>query len=339
MAYTNQSTSSLADFISKLNTFLSTNGWTTHHSAANGEFAARKTASGVDVAFASQWDTTTPDNLGIYQWVGAAYNSGVSPWQQTDDSGNGAASTSNASLGGQRFANIGNTPVQFWCFEEDYYFHVVVQINTTDYVHFGAGALALYNDWTGGEYVYGHRQQTGPNTSVAVLDGTTLLLDGLCKDGTDPSSGMELFAATIHCESLPNQVAGGKYAVSMGNQGSSNLGNDRQTTPKARVHFTGGMRAGPGVLAWGQFYGNVASGLLPGYPLNTFYFDRSTGDAYGPMGRVKDVRGMSIRDYVAGQEITVGSDTWVIFPAHRRYEGTLTNSSGYQGIIYKKITP
>ena len=89
MSYTNQLTTNLADLISKLNTFLSgVPGWTTHHVPANGEFAARKTGVGFDIGFASQWDTASPDYLGIYQWHGAAYNPAFSPWDQNDDSGN-----------------------------------------------------------------------------------------------------------------------------------------------------------------------------------------------------------------------------------------------------------
>ena len=41
MAFTSQATSSLADCVSKLNTFLAANGWTTHHAPGSGEFAAR----------------------------------------------------------------------------------------------------------------------------------------------------------------------------------------------------------------------------------------------------------------------------------------------------------
>lgn len=342
MAFETNTLSSLSDLMSKLDTFLTANGWTVFRSAANGQFGARRTAAGIDIGFAAQWDTTSPNNLGIYHFHGAAYNSANAPWAQNDDSGNGFAGTADASLGGQRHAQITNTPVRYWFFESDYYFHVVVQQDSTDYVHFGAGALTKYGDggWTGGEYVYGHRQQTGFSSDVAVRVGTSILLDGLCKDGTSPEpSNMEEYAATVHVEGMPNQGASSKYAVVMGGQGSANLGNDRQATPQPRVHFISSFRASLGTLSWGQFHGDVAKGLLPGYPINVGYWDRTTGtDIYAPLGRMPDVRGMSIRDYSAGDEITIGADTWLIFPSFRKYTGTLTNSSAYQGIIYKKVT-
>jgi len=48
---------------------------------------------------------------------------------------------------------------------------------------------------------------------------------------------------------------------------------------------------------------------------------------------------MSIRNYAAGDELTIGGDTWTIFPQYLKYSGfgSLANTSAYQGIAYKKI--
>lgn len=342
MSYTNQTTTNLADLISKLNTFLSgTPGWTTHHVPASGEFAARKTGAGFDIGFASQWSTATPANLGIYQWYNAAYNSGASPWAQTNDSGNGAASTNNTTLGGQRHVPISNTPTQFWCFEDDNYFHCVVQVNATLFVHFGAGQLDKFNDWTGGEYAYGHRQEPTAAAGAAISSGgNTFLLDG----GLLNVSGLtnaELWAATIHAEGLASQGVNEKWCVSMGNQASGSLGNDRQGSPQPRRHWIGGFRTGPLNKNLGSFRGTLLRGLCPMYPLVSFYWRRSPDELYGPMGQMKDVRGVNIRDFAAGDEIIVGSDTWVVFPASQKSLADVmsgTGFSGYCGIAYKKIT-
>lgn len=345
MSYTNQTTTNLADLISKLNTFLSgTPGWTTHHNPGSGEFAARKTdGSTYDICFASKWDTATPGNLGIYQWIGGAYNSGVNPWEQTDDSGNGAASGTNSVLDDARFANITNTPAQFWCFEDDHYFHCVVQLaDTVNYVHFGAGLLDKFNDWTGGEYVYGHRKDTNfSNASAMTVGNSTVALDGLLAN-TSPGlvSGAELYAATIHAEGLAGQGGSELWCVSMGNQSSANLGNDRQGSPQPRRHWTGGMRGGSWALDFGQFRGTLARGLCPMYPLVSMYWRRSPDELHGPMGQMKDVRGTNIRDFDAGDEITVGSDVWTVFPTGRKSTSSSVSSgeTGYQGIAYKKVT-
>jgi hypothetical protein len=334
MANTNQTTTGLVDMISKLNTFLAAQGWTTTHTPASGEWAARKTSSGVDVALATQWEVASPDHLGIYQWNGAAYNTGASPWAQNNDSGTGAASTTNSGLAFQRIAGNLATCTQFWCYEEDFYFHVVVEESAGKYVHFGAGSLEKFNDWTGGDYVYGHRFNGTSGSNYAVNAGSTGILDGLVS-GTN----LEQHAATVYLTGMLNQPAGGLYGVVMGAQNAANLGQDRQGTPKDRVHLMGGFRAGPSVLQWGMFYGNIASGLLPGYPITIFHRDvlggSPTNDIEGPLGRMKDVRGMSIKNYAGGDEITIGGDTWVIFPQYTKGAGA--NTSGNQGIIYKKI--
>lgn len=346
MGFTNQVVSSFADFITKLDVFLAAEGWTTFVDLVAGEFSARKTPASVpgtfDIAFALQWDTAAPGVAGIYQHLGA-YNNVLQPFDQVDDSGNGAQSTTAATLALQRHVSLLAVPDEFWCFTDaaGTYFHCAVRRNTTDAIHFGAGALFLYGDGdiTGGEYVYGHRIQTVFNNSVGILSGTSILLDGIAADGAFPiPSNMEEFAATIHLEGFPGAVASQKWQVNMGNQLTTNLGTDRAAI--ARGINTGGFRAGCGVLQWGEFIGSLASGLIPGYPINTFYreFTAVPHRTHGPLGRMKDVRGINIANFVIGDTVVIGSDTWHIFPSFRKFiSGALTNTSGHQGIMYKEI--
>ena len=229
---------------------------------------------------------------------------------------------------------------QYWAFEEDHYFHVVVESSSGQFRHFGAGQLSKFGDWTGGTYVYGQRIAGTSTSQVGLQLVDTSLLDGIAMDGINPTTNdMELYVATLHCEGLPGQVASGKYAVHMGNQASGNLGNDRQSTPIARSHFVGGHRGGPWARVLSRFEGSDLSGHLPMYPIGSMYWRRGNSDAYGPMGVMKDVRGVSIRDYVGGQELTIGGDTWVIFPVRTKWSGSgaHTSTTDYQGIAYKKI--
>lgn len=348
MSFTNQLTTDLADFIDKLNTFLSgTPGWTTTHTAGSGEWAARKTPGGNDVGIATQWDTGTPDTLGIYQFHGGAYDSLESPWDQIDDSGNGAASTSRATLLTSRHVFPSSTPIQFWCFEDDDYFHCVIQRDSDDYAHFGAGVLDKFNDWTGGEYVYGHWQDDQFTSNQAVIGNSTMLLDGLAVDTGPGHSDQEIWVATMRVEGLDDQDGDSKYGVCMGNQAAGNLGTDRQgpaggpKTNEARIHILGGYRGGPFSFPFANFRGTKQRGLNPMYPITPFYWNRVTDDLHGPLGQMKDVRGVNIRDFAAGEEVTIGSDTWVLFPSARK---ALSDSqsgvaySQYQGIAYKKVT-
>lgn len=343
MSYYFSAVSSLADVIDKLNTFLSgTPGWTTHHVPGSGEFAARKTGTddfgdAFDVGFASQWSTASPNALGVYHWHDAAYNSGVSPWQQNDDSGNGAASTSDASLLLARRSVITNTPLFMWVFEDDDYWHCVVQTSVAGAVtRFGAGRLTKYNDWTGGEFVYAHRQDdqaTDPQLGV----GNTCLLDGRTATGTGITNA-QLYVATIRVEGMDEQTGSMKYAVCMGNQSAASLGQDRQGSPANRIHFVGGFAAGPMMLALGQFSGTLARGNIPLADVTQFYWNRTSDRVRGPMSRVPGVRHCSIRNFELGEEVVVGSDTWVMFPQTRKTGTVTTGASGHLGVAYLKVT-
>jgi hypothetical protein len=323
MAFTSQTTSSIADFFSKLNTFLSGEGWSTHHSAANGEFAAWKNPSGSTwITMATKYDTGTPDATGIYQWHGAAYNSGTNPWSQTNDSGNGAASGTNATLAGSRSVYLANQAVisQFWCFEDSNYFHVVARTGnagTYRYWHFGAGLLTKYNDWTGGEYCYGQAVETvSSGGAVARLGPASYLLDGLAVDGTGSQfQNMEERCATIHVEGLNNQGGSSKWGVVLGNQASGNLGVDRAAV--ARVHINGGFRSGVFASNWGNFHGTFGRGLVPMYPIIPFYWNRTTNNAEGPLGYMPDVRGIGLLSYEAEDSITVDRKSTRLNSSHR----------------------
>ena len=78
------------------------------------------------------------------------------------------------------------------------------------------------------------------------------------------------------------------------------------------------------------------------YPIVTTYLNQTaTPDTFiGPLGQMKDVRGLNIRDFADEEEIVVGSDTWVVFPTYRRAptDTTAQGYTGYQGIAYKKVT-
>ena len=76
------------------------------------------------------------------------------------------------------------------------------------------------------------------------------------------------------------------------------------------------------------------------YPIVPFYWNRTTNNITGPLGQMKDVRGLNIGNFAEEEEILVGSDTWVVFPTYRKTPTTtnVTGYTGYQGIAYKKVT-
>lgn len=352
--FENNTTTDLQDLLTKLNTFFTTGGggnpgWTADRfDTPSGEWAMSKDSGSEAVEVSFQWDTGSPGNLGVYQYhtgLGAGnYNSGggTVPYDQDGDSGNGAASTTDATLATARHVALGNSPVQYWAFASSaapHYGYVVVETAADTYVMFGWGVMDKGNsDYTGGEFCCGYKFLGGVSSNVALQALSSLFLDGIL-NGTN----MELFASTIHLEGFSDTPASGLWTVCMGNQNPANLGNDRQGSPIARTTAIGGCRAGTHAMPFGQFVGTINMGLIPTYPIVQYYLDRdisgvsATVGATTLLGTMPDVRGIMLKNFQPQQEVEIDGDTWIMFPSRKRWaSGALTNTSGYQGMLFKK---
>lgn len=353
------SITTMATFIASLRTFLIAGTgadpqWLDdNHVPGSGEWAvSQDDGIGGEVEVAFQWDTTSVGSLGIYQYhtgLGAGnYNSGggTAPFDQDGDSGNGFAGTAQASLVTQRSVDLGDAMIQYWAFAGDVdvnesYVHVVVEATANIYRHFGWGVIEKYNDFTGGEYAYGHRHFNS-SSNVAVQDRSTTLLDGRSRTGAGFAG--ELWNATIRLEGLPASPASGLWAVHMNSQTGGNSGNnwllgqDRQGTPIDRIQCVGGWRSDAFARTLGQFRGAVTQGNISTYPIVTVNQDRNDSDAYNILGSMRDVRGINMRNFQAQDTVVIGSDTWHIFPTTTRGDVApdLVNTTGWQGIMYKQ---
>lgn len=341
MGFINETVTSLEDFITRLNTHLVAEGWTSDElDIVNGEWAISR-----DTIFAqARWERPliTSPSFGLYHSLGFIDTSTL-PGNHTNDSGNGAVSGTDTTLITQRHVFVGSAPIQYWCFNSDsapHYAHVVLQISPTNVVHLGFGLLDKIGNWTGGEYCYGFRQQTGFTTNTAILQGTCVLLDGLCVDtGAPQPTNMEEFAATVHLEIFPNQT-GPRWGVAMGDQADANFGTDRGAG--ARQRLIGGFRGSMLARAFGRYQAAPTDGLIPMYPIACWYEDTSNVTVSVPvdmlMGWMQDVRGMNIKDFVIGDIVSVGGDSWHVFPTSRKGESAaLSGTSAHQGIAYKLL--
>lgn len=335
MAFINEQTSSLQDFLDKLRAFAVANGWTQDEwNTGTGRLCLSKSPGASTIFVSFRWDTGTPANIGIYQALG--WSAATDPGNHPNDSGNGKISGTNSELDDERHVLVADPPVQWWGFEDDHYIHAVIQTNLNRYHHIGFGLLDKVGDWTGGEYCYGFRYQYNFSSSVAVLGGTSMLLDGLTVDTGGQQQDMQLYAATLHAEGLPNQGGSGKWAVVMGNQPSGDLGVDRASV--ARIHVVGGFRAGPIPRIFGRFSADSEKGLIPMYQIAAWHWDRTTGDVRH-LGFQKDTRGVNIQYFGAGDEVVIGSDTWTLFPSLiKSVGGVITNTTAFQGVAYKQVS-
>ncbi len=339
MAYQTGSATDLGDLLSKLDVFMVANGWTQDDFDDGATVASQGFAqwNKNSIHVGVKWVANAPNNMSIHQALGNA--GAVFPGAHTDDSGNGynAAFGSDANLDDERCVNdIGDGPfVSYHFFESDAspaYVHVVVEIASETFRHFGWGELEKFNDWTGGEYCYGHFADEATNSSAIDVAAFTPF------DGIVNSTNLNARrATTIHAEGLPNQTAGEKWLMHLG--GVTNDGDvDYQDTAgnDKRITF-GGHRGGPVGFSLGPFRSDVSTGHIPMYPWVIFLRDFQNNFCYA-LGSVPDVRGVDIFNFAPGQEVTVGSDVWVLFPQVRRTEDNVVGRTYYAGIAYRKVT-
>jgi hypothetical protein len=338
MAYQTGTATDLGDLLSKLDVFMVANGWTQNAFNDGASVAAQGfalwTKNSIHVGL--KWVANAPNNMSVHQAL--SYSGAGFPGAQTGDSGNGYRSTfgTDAQLDDERCVNdIGDGPfVSYHFFEQDAspaYVHVVVEIATEVFRHFGWGEMEKFNDWTGGEYCYGHFQDEAL-ASDAVDTATYILFDGISPTAT--STGRR--NATIRAQGLPHQGASERWLHHSGNVIADDTDFNDAAGNTKRVAF-GGFRGGPVASLLGEFRSDVSTGHIPMYPLAIFTRDFTNNFVY-VLGNIPDIRGVDIFNFSPGQEVTVGSDVWIVFPSARRTEDNVIPRTYYQGIAYKKVT-
>lgn len=328
MAYETGSTSGIEDLVTKLFTFatgLTTTPWTQDELDTGANNRATLHRGSCYVSFG--WDATAA-SLGIAQSLG--YTAGQPFYNHLNDSGN-ADSTPSTLDSGRRvnfgssgpgwtyyfFAGEGATP----------YIHVVVEVSSGLFRHFGFGNLVKLGTWTGGEYCYGHLWSTSDPDNVTYVQHS-FGLDGVYTGSNE--------GATMHVEGLPEQAGTEKWGqfCDRTSGGTDRAGNARRV-------LSGGSRGG----FWGRYLGWIRSSTLNAYkpliPIPVALYDTAAApDTWRWLGHQPDVAIVNMASYTPKQEISVGAgETWVVFPwVRKQYLQASTDESWNAGIAYKKVT-
>lgn len=340
MAYATGSATDIPDLMSKIETFISANGWTIDEAdSVNGQPAWHK--NNCYVSF--RYDGTAPQaagrSMGVYQATGYS-GVGTRPGAHTGDSGQGywaSGTPADSSLDGSRcIYTIGDGPFNYWIFEYDsggvYYIHIVLEVRQGEYRHIGFGMLDKFGDWggaAGGEYSYGHRMESSydsgdssfgldagnQGTSTESVDSAGIIRVG----GSYPGKELSDWAAISH-----SQV-----------KNLSSL--DRANVQRSNV--VGAVRVGPFPYITGQFTGYPGfTGVIPMTSIHLFMLDVSSVPKQARfLGVQKDMRFCSIANFSAAEEVVIGSDTWVFFPIQKKgTSGGTQGDSYYAGFAYRK---
>lgn len=344
MAYETGSATDQTDLMNKLQTFAAANGFTVdNYDGSNHFLSISRSADSLYVTF--YWNTTT--TIAMYQALGYSGIYAQEPWNQADDSGNGHATLGSVHLS-RCVSNIGAGPYTtyyFFAYDDPYALHIVLEFSPGLYRHFCFGSLNKAGTWTGGAFAAGHFWNTYNGYSYydsPNFGGHSLLLDGWLKP--DPGYGSLTIGATLHVEGFQTlgQPTGGKWGHCVYPGASdSYLGNDRGGT--GRIRIAGGCRGGIALTQFGWLLPDLSNGFIPIVPFEVFYPDANaasgTSVKWYYLGRVANIGHIHLEGIDPAQEITVGADTWMAFPAVRKsIVGGDNQESWNMGIIYKKVT-
>ena len=269
--------------------------------------------------------------IGLYQSTG--YTGGNNVGAHPGDSGCGVVTT--GAVTSERRLDIGDGPYVAYHFFADSatanYIHAVVEVSAGLFVHFGCGNIDKVGDWVGGEYVAGMLWPT--NTDITTISTNYILLDGATTHSTTAQADEK---STMRIQGMPNQSGGMTWAIFSAS--SSPLGTD--TAGNNRINLVGGSRgaSNPDARAMGWIRANPASGFVPLFriPIWLQNLSSSPNDCM-LLGYVRDMRIMQMANFSPGEEFTVGSDTWKVFPGVRKQTGGTGSRSRNFGIAYRKI--
>jgi len=329
MAYETGSATNLGDLVTKLGTFLTgcTAAWTQDqllNSSPNYYATFHK-----DDCFVSFRWAGVAANLAVFHQL--SYVSGTPGTAAMGDSGNGLTGTGDATTA-RRVSCLTTGAYTYHFFASDaapYYCHVVLEIATGKYRHFGFGKLTKFGTWTGGEYCYGGIW----SQSVSYAANPTSIYHALGLDGLATTIAD---CATVRIVGLTGMSmdADSRWGV----VATGTPGTDRSGEPRYRLF--GGSRSGFWGWAMGWIPATALNAYKPLIPIPVIWRDTAaTPDTWLWLGEQPDTAIINMKHINAGDEITVGSDTWAVFPwAVKQYGvGATTEESRNAGIAYKKI--
>lgn len=335
MAYQTGTSTSIEDLMQQLSTFLQANGWTEDFATLEvlgfpGNIAFSK--NGIFVAF-QYTEPTDGGTLAIYQNFSNDNSSSV--WLSTGDSGQlGNNSLTLTSLDNGRCINLVAGPhAAYHFFEQNAnpaYCHIVLEVETNRFRHFGFGELEKIGDWIGGEYCYGHFWAQ----NVTLIDAPAAGSHGIGMDGGSISVGTSKYAS-MHARGQPEQAAGDRWAL-IGASANFPVGQDRAGND--RLPCIGSIRGGIIAPYMSQFRLSQLTAFKPLLPIPILVSDSfGAPDTARLMGTQPDVRVINIANLDPSETFIIAGETWFIFPwVRKQFLLNDTEESHNAGLAYRQ---
>lgn len=336
MAYQTGTSTTIENLMTQLSTFLVANGWTEDFVTLGDPGRMGLSKNSIFVAF--QWSETADSNSGtlaIYQNLSNDDSTNV--WNSTGDSGSGAATqTVNSFDSARGVQNFAGPHAAYHFFEQNAspaYCHIVVEVDTNRFRHFGFGELEKIGDWVGGEYCYGHTwTQLAGSIDLPSSTAHSVLLDA-------QTQGLGLgHESSIHARGFPEQAAGDRW-ITVGRlagfpaTGTDRAGNDRMA----------GLGSSRGAFVGAYMSGHRLSQLTafkPLIPMPVFMYNNTPApDLVRFIGTHPDVRLVNMANIDPGETFTIAGETWFIFPwVRKQFLQNDTEESWNGGYAYRQET-
>ena len=335
MAYETGTASSIEDLMQAFYDFALANGWTGNIFSAANDWCAIN--NGTEF-FQFRWNNI--DAVAMFHST-AFVNTSTAPGNHTGSSGlgqidasapyNGTISDATTSTANRQqlrlFTNNAITAYHFFApASGTKYIHVVVERTPGGYSHMSIGSINKRGTWTGGGYSSGSRVSSSASYSARsgpFGTGATRGFLGTC-----------MFA--IRAQGLPGQAAATRWAVNASYTTAVNTDMDDDAAGNVRSSV---VLCGVGQGLFGPFMGmpaDPAAGLTPLLPIEIYHTNNVTTDDNRSylLGYIPDAFIMNMLNYSAGQEFTVGANTYMVFPPAAK--GSNTPGDVNRGIAYLK---
>lgn len=288
-----------------LQTFAAAQGWTTNENNTTTKVLALSSGT-VYVAF--QYNDPSGSTQSFKMAHALGYTGGNNFWNHPSDCGQTHQFNTTAnyeqSFGLYRIGLGPYTSVRFFGNSSQITMALEITAGVFHYIMFGN--ITKYGDWTGGEFsACTFRASTDTN----FLTSGVMPFDGRAAETTHPGIWK---MSMMHIEGLPNQPAGGKWGKMARSDITGVLTQDRAANQIARLK--GATKSAFNLHCWGLINSDVLPGKTPLIPMQLFYQDFADSDDYYPLGVIPDIYQCSIENFDAGDEITIGSDTFQFLP-------------------------
>jgi hypothetical protein len=314
--YATGTPTSLSDFLNSLNTFAVSAGWTSdfngvaHFSGASDYYLAVHKDS-CYLGYYVPNTAASPGTLTLQLWGATGYAGSTIPSAQAGASTNPALMFPPPAgpYSAYHFFSTATSGVD--------YLHALLEYSSGNFLHIHGGCLNPIGGATPATYTTGTRWSalSAGNSSSDGGPNVGNFTPFSAENASGSGQGWQLFQVRATVDSVARWFWPGN------------------ASPARAI---GAVRSGSKNVHAFAREPNTLNQLVPFIPLS-LYLERAAGQIYSYIGDVIDMRWLNLANNQAKDEITIGSDTWKVFPVISKQPiGSATAATANYGFAFRK---